>query len=143
MSGVDRGFSPVLHFCTDPRFGRCEEVRVPSRPIPPRCGLIRFRPLICTDAPIGRPCGWAGESKNETHPKNITALFRGQAYGEDPMLVSIMGVAAVGGLAGPGEAGAASTYLADPAVHIATEAKHYAAYVLPCNRSVAGHRATR
>jgi beta-glucosidase len=22
---VDRGFSPVLHFCTDPRFGRCEE----------------------------------------------------------------------------------------------------------------------
>eukprot|EP00040_Diaphanoeca_grandis_P036271 m.230725 g.230725 ORF g.230725 m.230725 type:complete len:681 (-) comp33587_c1_seq5:791-2833(-) len=25
VSGVDRGFSPVLHFCTDPRFGRCEE----------------------------------------------------------------------------------------------------------------------
>ena len=24
-SGIDRGFSPVLHFCTDPRFGRCEE----------------------------------------------------------------------------------------------------------------------
>eukprot|EP00756_Hemistasia_phaeocysticola_P049593 Hpha_TRINITY_DN24108_c0_g1::TRINITY_DN24108_c0_g1_i1::g.9838::m.9838/K05349/bglX; beta-glucosidase len=24
-AGVDRGFSPVLHFCTDPRFGRCEE----------------------------------------------------------------------------------------------------------------------
>jgi hypothetical protein len=23
-SGIDRGFSPVLHFCTDPRFGRCE-----------------------------------------------------------------------------------------------------------------------
>lgn len=24
-NGVDRGFSPVLHMCTDPRFGRCEE----------------------------------------------------------------------------------------------------------------------
>lgn len=23
--GIDRGFSPVLHMCTDPRFGRCEE----------------------------------------------------------------------------------------------------------------------
>lgn len=74
-SGVDRGFSPVLHFCTDPRFGRCEE-----------------------------------------------------SFGEDPALVAAMGVAAVTGLAGPGGPGAASTYLPDPTVHIATEAKHYAAY---------------
>lgn len=44
-----RGFSPVLHFCTDPRFGRCEE-----------------------------------------------------SYGEDPMMVSIMGVAALTGLSGKG-----------------------------------------
>ena len=25
VQGIDRGFSPVLHFCTDARFGRCEE----------------------------------------------------------------------------------------------------------------------
>eukprot|EP00051_Salpingoeca_urceolata_P004956 m.69158 g.69158 ORF g.69158 m.69158 type:complete len:805 (+) comp13959_c0_seq1:103-2517(+) len=72
-SGVDRGFSPVLHFCTDPRFGRCEE-----------------------------------------------------SFGEDPALVSKMGVAAVTGLSGPGGIGAASTYL--PPGKIATEAKHYAGY---------------
>ena len=58
---VDRGFSPVLHFCTDPRFGRCEE-----------------------------------------------------SFGEDPMLVAKLGAAAVTGLSGPGAAGAANTYLADP-----------------------------
>ena len=75
VSGIDRGFSPVLHACTDPRFGRCEE-----------------------------------------------------AYSEDPTLISIMGAAAVTGLSGPGKAGAASTYIAKPEVHIATEAKHYAAY---------------
>ena len=56
-SGIDRGFSPVLHFCTDPRFGRCEE-----------------------------------------------------SFGEDPMLISRMGEAAVTGLAGPGGPGAASMY---------------------------------
>ena len=39
-----------------------------------------------------------------------------------------LGAAAVTGLAGPGGRGAASTYLPDPLVHIATEAKHYAAY---------------
>lgn len=59
-----------LHFCTDPRFGRCEE-----------------------------------------------------SFGEDPALIGAMGVAAVTGLSGPGAAGAASTYIADPARHIATEAK--------------------
>eukprot|EP00036_Acanthoecidae_sp_10tr_P008832 CAMPEP_0182916124 /NCGR_PEP_ID=MMETSP0105_2-20130417/756_1 /TAXON_ID=81532 ORGANISM="Acanthoeca-like sp., Strain 10tr" /NCGR_SAMPLE_ID=MMETSP0105_2 /ASSEMBLY_ACC=CAM_ASM_000205 /LENGTH=786 /DNA_ID=CAMNT_0025053053 /DNA_START=1 /DNA_END=2361 /DNA_ORIENTATION=- len=74
-SGVDRGFSPVLHFCTDPRFGRCEE-----------------------------------------------------SFGEDPMLLSKLGQAAVTGLAGPGKAGAADEYIADPTTKIATEAKHYAAY---------------
>ena len=74
-AGIDRGFSPVLHFCTDPRFGRCEE-----------------------------------------------------SFGEDPFIVSTMGVAAVTGLSGPGGPGAASTYLAEPERHIATEAKHYAAY---------------
>lgn len=74
-SGVDRGFSPVLHGCTDPRFGRCEE-----------------------------------------------------AFGEDPQLIAIMGVAAVTGLSGPGAAGAASTYIAEPTKKIATEAKHFAAY---------------
>eukprot|EP00041_Stephanoeca_diplocostata_P013637 m.240352 g.240352 ORF g.240352 m.240352 type:complete len:814 (+) comp19412_c0_seq2:86-2527(+) len=74
-SGVDRGFSPVLHFCTDPRFGRCEE-----------------------------------------------------AFGEDPALLSTMGVAAVTGLSGPGAAGSADQYIADPTSKIATEAKHYAAY---------------
>ena len=74
-NGVDRGFSPVLHMCTDPRFGRCEE-----------------------------------------------------SFGEDPALVANLGVAAVTGLQGPGAAGAASTYLEDPTVHISTEAKHFAAY---------------
>jgi beta-glucosidase len=63
-SGIDRGFSPVLHFCTDPRVGRCEE-----------------------------------------------------SFGEDPMLISRMGEAAVTGLAGAGGAGAASTYLPEPEVH--------------------------
>ena len=67
-TGIDRGFSPVLHFCTDPRFGRCEE-----------------------------------------------------AFSEDPMLVSKMGVAAVTGLSGKGSAGAASTYL--PKGKIATEVR--------------------
>ena len=80
VAGIDRGFSPVLHFCTDPRFGRCEE-----------------------------------------------------SFGEDPFIVSTMGVAAVTGLAGPGSAGAASTYLPEPDRHIATEAKHYAAYAY-CGR---------
>merc|ERR1719174_918898 len=44
------------------------------------------------------------------------------------MLIAIMGAAAVTGLSGPGKAGAASTYIARPDLHIATEAKHYAAY---------------
>jgi beta-glucosidase len=47
---------------------------------------------------------------------------------QDPMLIARMGEAAVAGLAGPGGPGAASTYLPEPDVHIATEAKHYAAY---------------
>jgi beta-glucosidase len=80
VAGIDRGFSPVLHFCTDPRFGRCEE-----------------------------------------------------SFSEDPYIVSTMGVAATTGLAGPGAAGAASTYLPEPDRHIATEAKHYAAYAY-CGR---------
>ncbi len=49
------------------------------------------------------------------------------------MMVSIIGVAAVTGLSGPGAAGAASTYLDRPDIHIATEAKHYAAYAY-CGR---------
>ena len=81
-SGIDRGFSPVLHFCTDPRFGRCEE-----------------------------------------------------SFGEDPHVIATMGVAAVTGLAGKGGPGAASTYLSDPGVQIATEAKHSAACApRPCRR---------
>ena len=79
-AGIDLGFSPVLHFCTDPRFGRCEE-----------------------------------------------------SFGEDPHIVATMGVAATTGLAGPGGPGAASTYLSAPDRHIATEAKHYAAYAY-CGR---------
>lgn len=75
VSGTDRGFSPVLHFCTDPRFGRCEE-----------------------------------------------------SFSEDPIVISLLGAAAVTGLSGPGQAGAASTYLSDFNTKIATEAKHYAAY---------------
>jgi hypothetical protein len=43
------------------------------------------------------------------------------------MLISKMGEAAVTGLAGPGSAGAADTYIADPVSKIATEAKHFAA----------------
>jgi hypothetical protein len=56
-----------------------------------------------------------------------------ESFGEDPMMVSIIGVAAVTGLSGPGAAGAASTYLDRPDIHIATEAKHYAAYAY-CGR---------
>ena len=44
-----------------------------------------------------------------------------EAFGEDPMLISLMGVAAVTGLSGPGKAGAASTYIDRPDIHIATE----------------------
>eukprot|EP01043_Picozoa_sp_COSAG02_P040807 COSAG02_NODE_3330_length_6923_cov_14.113277_3_plen_41_part_00 len=40
------------------------------------------------------------------------------------MLIARMGEAAVTGLAGVGGPGAASTYLPEPDVHIATEAKH-------------------
>ena len=47
---------------------------------------------------------------------------------QDPVLISRMGEAAVTGLAGKGGPNGASTYLPDPTIHIATEAKHYAAY---------------
>ena len=47
------------------------------------------------------------------------------------MLLSQLGIAAVTGLAGPGAAGAADTYITDPTTKIATEAKHYAVYESP------------
>lgn len=70
--GVDRGFSPEINVCTDPRFGRSEE-----------------------------------------------------NFGEDPALVSALGVAAVTGLHGDNMEGA-SSYL--PTGAIVSEAKHAAAY---------------
>ena len=70
-NGINRGFSPEINVCTDPRFGRTEE-----------------------------------------------------NFGEDPMLVASMGVAAVKGLQGGSTAGA-SSYL--PPHGIISEAKHAAA----------------
>ena len=52
---------------------------------------------------------------------HVDMLVGEEAFGEDPMLISLMGVAAVSGLSGPGKAGAASTYIQRPDIHIATE----------------------
>ena len=109
-SGVDRGFSPVLHFCTDPRFGRCEEsfgegiVTLPARQWNVCCFL--------------KPYLYIGF--------NFVLI----TIHKDPALVSTMGVAAVTGLSGKGSAGAANTYMAVPTTKIATEAKHVSTYTL-------------
>ena len=93
--------------------------------------------------------GWHGGWHSGWHAA-VTALLeclmpallwrlRSSRLLQDPMMVSLMGVAAVTGLSGPGEAGAASTYIDRPEIHIATEAKHYAVSGwTPCRHPVPG-----
>ena len=64
-----------------------DEVRAVRRSIPNRRGSIRFRPAPRTYAPhamgVHRTCGEPGETTENTHPKNVTALFRDRDHDRD------------------------------------------------------------
>jgi beta-glucosidase-like glycosyl hydrolase len=124
-SGIDRGFSPVLHFCT---------VRPAGRAALPPCSPCEHMPGCMSVCCWSRTRGLADARRASAseytgileRPLRLFAQTWPRCTRRDPMLISRMGEAAVTGLAGEGSAGAASTYLPEPDVHIATEAKHYA-----------------
>jgi beta-glucosidase len=108
--GVDRGFSPEINVCTDPRFGRTGALSVCV------CVCVCVCLCVCLDfALLQGVCALL-----------LTVLaVPEENFGEDPALVAAMGVAAVTGLHGGNTAGA-SSYL--PRGAIVSEAKHAAAY---------------
>ena len=57
-------------------------VRFTSRSIPPGGGQFGFAHSPAR-APHGRTCGEPGGSKTDTHPNNITALFREQVTADE------------------------------------------------------------
>ena len=103
LRGIDRGLSPEINVCNDPRFGRTEE----------NFGEPHAKLLTTLWAASVRPLSSHG------------LLCACLCAGEDPAHVAAMAVAAVTGL--QGGSASPSEYLPDND-HIVCEAKHCCAY---------------
>ena len=86
-TGVDRGFSPVLHFCTDPRFGRCEEAFSEDPMLVSKLGAAAVTGLSGPGA-AGAANTYLAAGKIATEAKHFAAYGHGGRDGSMPAELS-------------------------------------------------------